>query len=79
MANLPFHRTVQVTRHEWIISNDGDPIDARTLTDGIYAALKNMEKLGVEISYDDAYYVVTTDENEIILCVEISEEKLSNA
>jgi len=69
MADIPHHRVITVEKHEWVIGDGERELTARQLRDGIFFAQKEMEELGIDVSYDDAYHVRTGD-NEVILYVE---------
>ena len=70
MADLPKHVVKTVTKHQWIIGDEySDSMTARQLRDGIFFAQQDMEELGINTQYDDAYRVEVGD-NQIILSVE---------
>lgn len=73
MPDMPKHEVEVVKRHKWIIGNGDGPVTARQLREGIFFAQKEMEKLGVDIEYDDAYSVVGSD-YQIELIVEVDDE-----
>lgn len=73
MADLPKHVVKSVKRHQWIIGDEySDSMTARELRDGLFFAQKDMEAMGVDINYDDAFRVSVGD-NQIILSVEVEE------
>lgn len=73
MADLPKHVIKSVKRHQWIIGDEySDSMTARELRDGLFFAQKDMESMGVDINYDDAFRVSVGD-NQIILSVEVEE------
>jgi hypothetical protein len=64
--NTPTKRTVQSTRHEWVVElpwNEG--VTIRDLQDAIHVAMSDCEALGIRVS-DDMLWVKANDE-EIIL------------
>jgi hypothetical protein len=67
MADLPQYQQVIVIRHEWVIGDGESPLLARQLRDGIFFAEKEMEERGFDTKYDDAYYVRTTEDNQVVL------------
>jgi hypothetical protein len=73
MAYTPRHVVKKLERHEWIIGDGDGPVTAREFRDGIYFAHMEMEELGIDVSYDDAYEV-TADGYEIVISV-TKEEK----
>lgn len=73
MADLPKHEVEVVKRHKWIIGDEySDSMTARELRDGIFFAQKDMEEMGINTGYDDAYKVEVGD-NQIILTLEVKE------
>lgn len=71
MADIPKHVVKTLERHEWIIGDGDGPMTARMLRDGLYFAQQEMENMGVDISYDDAYMVIA-DGYQIILRKEVA-------
>lgn len=73
MADIPKHVVETVKKHKWIIGDEySDSMTARQLRDGIFFAQQEMEELGINTQYDDAYKVEVGD-NQIILSVETKE------
>lgn len=71
--NTPNHIITKVTKHEWVIGESDSPTTARDMRDGILCAQRDMQELGVDTSYDDAYMVRAGDGGEIILFVEVED------
>lgn len=72
--NTPTKTTTTIVRHAWTIGEESQPTTARDLSDGIFSAQRDMEALGVDLSYDDSYYVRAGDGGEIVLYVDIEEK-----
>lgn len=72
MPDMPKHEVDVVKRHKWIIGDGDGPLTARQLRDGIYFAQKDMESLGIDTAYDDAYLVVA-EGYQIELIAEVEE------
>ena len=64
--DTPTHRAYNKRVHEWAI---GVPCDAKTFAYNVEMIRRQMEELGVDLSYDDAYRVTTVDE-EIVFSLE---------
>ena len=78
--DLPLHRVVTTERHEWVISNsDSRPLTAKEFEFQLHSARQQMVNQGFDSQNDDAYYVKTTDENEIILFVEQGDVTMANS
>jgi len=69
--NTPKHTKTTIVRHEWTIGESGSPTTARDLSDGIMVAQSDMQALGIDTSYDDAYHVRAGYETEIVLFVDV--------
>lgn len=71
MADIPQKRIKTVTRIEWVIGGDSEYAIARTLRDGIHFAQAEMEQLGIDTDYDDAFRWRAGDGASIVLYVDI--------
>jgi hypothetical protein len=64
--NTPTHRTVQSTRHEWVVELPwGEGVTIRDLQDAIHVAMNDAKALGIGVS-DDMLWVKANDEEIII-------------
>lgn len=75
--NHPQHKVSTVEHHEWVIGEEGTPTTAKDFYDGIYLARNQMEKLGVILSFDDAFFVKAGDGGQVILFVDIVKKETS--
>lgn len=75
MPDVPVHRKVKKVTHEWVIGQADRPTDAKTFRFGLHHVTTEMEELGIDLEYDDAYYVRAGDGGEIILFTEIKKEE----
>lgn len=71
MPNVPSKEVIKTKRVEWTIGESDGPTDAKDFRFGLHHIYKEMENLGVDLTYDDAFYVRAGDGGEIILYVEI--------
>jgi hypothetical protein len=75
MADIPKHTVTTIKRHEWTIGADySESSIARTLRDGLHFAQKEMEELGVNVEYDDAFEWRAGDGGQIVLFVDVEED-----
>ena len=72
MTDLPRKQTFITTRHEWVIGEpERNGVDAKTFGLGMATAQREMQELGVDLSYDNAYRVRGEEDGTIVLFVEI--------
>lgn len=71
MPNIPQYRTTEVETHSWTIGHAYGPTDAKEFRFGLHYVYQEMEKLGVDLSFDDAFRVTAGDGGEIIFSVTI--------
>lgn len=74
MPQLPTKKTVLTARHEWVIGTEDHPTTAKDFEFGLTSAKQDMESLGLDLGYDDAYHVRAGDGSEVIVYVEIEDK-----
>ena len=75
MPEVPTKREIVTTRHEWVIGVESRSTDAKDFAYGVHCAEKDMDSLGVNLSFDDAYHVRAGDGGEVILFVDVADTK----
>lgn len=61
--DMPTKRVVHSTRHEWRIDS---PATRRQVEDALLCAKRDMEGLGIDLHWDDAFHVAAEDEEIVI-------------
>lgn len=75
MPDVPKKTEKVITRHSWTIGSESEPVDAKNFEYGIQSAKRGMADLGVDLSFDNAYYVTVGEGSEVILYVDIEADE----